>query len=121
MYFCFAFYSYNNDSSVSYRMIMAVLENGWATSFVILTIVAQRARVTWTGCRLGGSHPDSVPLTRGAAQAMLRPNAPKTSRTQDKASNVWGWCVRCLEVKGSVQTPCLPEVDFRGSVDASVT
>ena len=65
----FSFQSYNNDSSISYRMTMAVpFENGWATSFVLFTTVAQRARVNWTGCRLGGSHPDSVPLTRGAAQ-----------------------------------------------------
>ena len=50
-------------------MTMAVpFEKGWATGFVMFTTVAQRARVNWTGCRLGGSHPDSVPLTRGAAQ-----------------------------------------------------
>ena len=71
MYFCLFFILtiMTVDSSVSYRMTTAVpFENGWATGFVMFTTVAQRARVNWTGCRLGGSHPDSVPLTRGAAQ-----------------------------------------------------
>ena len=60
---------YNILIAFFYTMTTAVpFEKGWATSFVMFTTVAQRARVNWTGCRLGGSHPDSVPLTRGAAQ-----------------------------------------------------